>query len=93
MLLNVSKYGQPPPALPSLSMKTSWLYIIIPILIGLAVMVYLFQWQAIYAYWPFLLILLCPLMMMGMHGGHGGSHSHSEKKNKASEDDSSAHHG
>ena len=69
-------------------MKTSWLYIIIPILIGIGVMVYVFQWQAVYAYWPFLLILLCPLMMLGMHGGHG---DHSRSKNNAPEEDAPSH--
>ncbi len=69
-------------------MKPSWLYIIIPVLIGLAVMVYVFQWQALYTYWPFLIILLCPLMMLGMHGSHG---DHSPPKDKASEEDATSH--
>ena len=69
-------------------MKTSWLYTIIPILIGLAVMFYLFQWQAIYSYWPFLIILLCPLMMFGMHGRHG---DHSHPKGKDTEEDAPSH--
>jgi len=81
MLLRVSKIWAASPALPSLSMKTSWLYIIIPILIGLTVLSYLFHWP-IFSYWPFLIILLCPLMMLGMHGGHG---DHSRPKHKAPE--------
>ena len=27
-------------------------------------------------YWPFLLVLACPLMHIFMHGGHGGHGSH-----------------
>ena len=69
-------------------MKTSWIYIIIPTLIGIAVLSYIFHWQGVYAYWPFLIILLCPLMMFGIHGGHG---DHSHGKDKASEDVATSH--
>ncbi len=92
MLLKWAKIRAASPPFPCSCMKTSWLYIIIPLLIGLTLLSYILHWP-IFAYWPFLLILLCPLMMMGMHGSHGDSHSHSEKKSKASEDDSSSHHG
>jgi hypothetical protein len=76
--------------IPPTIMKAPWLYVLFAALIGLTGLSYLFQWP-IFAYWPFLIILLCPLMMMGMHGGHGDSHSHSEKKSKSSDNDSSHH--
>ncbi len=28
--------------------------------------------RALFPYWPWLLVLLCPLMHVFMHGGHGG---------------------
>ncbi|MDE3076927.1 MAG: DUF2933 domain-containing protein [Chloroflexota bacterium] len=31
--------------------------------------------QHFFAALPFLIFLLCPLMMLFMHGGHGGDHS------------------
>lgn len=44
------------------------------VLLGLAMifgLAYLFQWQIILGYAPFLLILLCPLMhLFGGHGNH-----------------------
>jgi hypothetical protein len=37
-------------------------------------------------YWPFLLLLACPLLHVFMHGGHGhegnGGHQHREKGDK-----------
>ena len=30
-------------------------------------------------YWPFLLVLACPLMHIFMHGGHGGHRSHRDE--------------
>ena len=33
-------------------------------------------------YWPYLLLLACPLMHFFMHGGHGG-HGSSEGSNKS----------
>jgi hypothetical protein len=35
-------------------------------------------------YWPYLLLLACPLMHLFMHGGHGhGSHGTGEKSNSS----------
>ena len=39
-------------------------------------------------YWPFLLLLACPLLHMFMHGGHGGHGSHRDDGGKASEKNS-----
>jgi hypothetical protein len=41
-------------------------------------------------YWPFLLVLACPLMHLFMHGGHGG-HGDDEKKNAGDRDSSHEH--
>ncbi|MDM8349677.1 DUF2933 domain-containing protein [Pseudomonas sp. sp1636] len=35
--------------------------------------------QHVFAFLPFLIILLCPLMHIFMHGGHGGHGGHGEK--------------
>lgn len=72
-------------------MKSPWIYITFTILIVLAVLSYVFHWQGegIFAYWPFLLVFLCPLMMFGMHGGHDGDHS--RPKDKAPEEDATSH--
>ncbi len=32
-------------------------------------------------YWPFLLVLACPLLHIFMHGGHGGRGGHSDHGN------------
>lgn len=72
-------------------MKNYWLYscfIGLLVLLGLS---YVFQWTALFRALPWFFILLCPLMMIGMHGNHGG-HSQSQKKNKTSDDDTSSHH-
>lgn len=49
--------------------------------LGLA---YVYHWQVILAYSPFLLMLMCPLMHLFMMGGHGGhdreQHSTKDKK-------------
>ena len=38
-----------------------------------------------FPYWPYLLVLACPLMHLFMHGGHGhGGHRSSEASNRAS---------
>lgn len=35
-------------------------------------------------YWPYLLLLACPLMHVFMHGGHGhGHHGNSEKSDRS----------
>lgn len=59
------------------------------VLLGLS---YAFQWTALFRILPWFFILLCPLMMIGMHGNHSG-HSQREKKDKtADDDDSSSYH-
>ena len=36
------------------------------------------------SYWPYLLLLACPLMHLFMHGGHGhGAHGHSEASSES----------
>jgi hypothetical protein len=36
-------------------------------------------------YWPYLLLLACPLMHLFMHGGHGGGHgSHGNESDEES---------
>lgn len=35
-------------------------------------------------YWPFLLLLACPLLHMFMHGGHGGHGGHGNDSGEAS---------
>ena len=44
-------------------------------------------------YWPFALILLCPLMHIFMHGGHGGhgGHQRGEEENKSPRVSEEAH--
>ncbi|MDF1588091.1 MAG: DUF2933 domain-containing protein [Gammaproteobacteria bacterium] len=34
--------------------------------------------QHLFAFLPYLILLLCPLMHFFMHGGHGGHHSHGQ---------------
>lgn len=42
---------------------------------------HLFGW---FPYWPYLLLLACPLMHLFMHGGHGhGGHGSSEASNES----------
>ncbi len=36
-------------------------------------------------YWPFLLILACPLMHLFMHGGHGGHADDDDRKNSSAD--------
>lgn len=49
------------------------------IMVGLVVAFYLIRehWTHLGQTWPYLLLLLCPLMHL-MHGGHGHHHQHSE---------------
>ena len=38
-------------------------------------------------YWPYLLLLACPLMHLFMHGGHGhGGHESSETSNESTQE-------
>ena len=72
-------------------MKNYWLYscfIGLFVLLGLS---YFFQWTALFRILPWFFILLCPLMMIGMHGNHN-SHSQYQKKDRTSDDDTSSHH-
>jgi hypothetical protein len=40
-----------------------------------------------FPYWPYLLLLACPLMHLFMHGGHGhGGHGSSEASNESAKD-------
>jgi len=40
--------------------------------------------SAWFPYWPYLLVLACPLMHLFMHGGHGhGGHQSSEASNES----------
>ncbi|OGA36688.1 MAG: hypothetical protein A3G80_13800 [Betaproteobacteria bacterium RIFCSPLOWO2_12_FULL_62_13b] len=40
-----------------------------------------------FAYWPYLLLLACPLMHRFMHGGHGhGGHGSSEASNESAKE-------
>ncbi len=66
----------------------------IAILIALAALgVYLIVWhqQHVLGAFPFLLILICPIMHLFMHGGHG-HHDHS-KEGEKSKDDTKEHKG
>lgn len=53
------------------------------IMLGLVVAFYLIRehWTHLGRSWPYLLLLMCPLMHLFMHGGHGhgghGGHGHS----------------
>ncbi len=46
------------------------------------------HWAHVYGYWPYLLLLACPLLHLFGHGGHGGHGSHrngdTEKKTSSS---------
>ena len=69
-------------------MKNYWLYscfIGLLVLLGLS---YVFQWTALFRALPWFFILLCPLMMLGMHGGHG---DHSRSKDTSPEEDEPSH--
>lgn len=50
------------------------------LMVGVVVVFYLIRehWTHLGQTWPYLLLLLCPLMHL-MHGGHGG-HSHSDRQ-------------
>ena len=41
--------------------------------------------------WPLLILLLCPLMHIFMHGGHGGHGSHGGRNTPQNERSGSAH--
>lgn len=60
--------------------------LILLVVLGLAIVLglaYLFHWQIVLGYAPFLLILLCPLMhLLGGHGDHGTSEGAPQKSKK-----------
>lgn len=40
------------------------------------------HWGHFLGWWPYLLLMLCPLMhLLHGHGGHGASHDHSRHQN------------
>ncbi len=57
----------------------SWVSILV---IGLTLTGGYFLWQTyqvqLVAYWPYLILLLCPLMHIFMHKGHGGNGNHKD---------------
>lgn len=48
------------------------------IMLGLVLAFYLIRehWAHLGQRWPYLLLLLCPVMHLFMHGGHGHGHDH-----------------
>ncbi|MEQ8956219.1 MAG: DUF2933 domain-containing protein [Pseudomonadales bacterium] len=55
-------------------------------LIAIAAYVLITEHGAHLAPWlPFLILLLCPLMHIFMHGGHGGHESHHEKSDDSNQ--------
>lgn len=41
------------------------------------------HWAHVAGYWPYLLLLACPLMhVFGHHGGHGHGHGHAHEQSK-----------
>ncbi|MBI3332331.1 DUF2933 domain-containing protein [Candidatus Peregrinibacteria bacterium] len=69
-----------------------WLYCIIAGLIVLLIFAYASQWQSLYSILPFFFLLLCPLMMIGMHGGHGNREGHGSRKKNSDDDSGHTHH-
>lgn len=40
------------------------------------------HWGHVLGWWPYLLLMLCPLMHLFLgHGGHGAGHDHPHNKN------------
>ena len=64
------------------------------LMVGVIVAFYLVRehWTHLGQSWPYLLLLLCPLMHLFMHGGHGHGHSGSDtaRSNSINKNDSSA---
>lgn len=61
------------------------------IMLALVVTFYLIRehWAHLGQRWPYLLLLLCPLMHLFMHGGHGHGGSNTPPKNLIKKDDNS----
>jgi hypothetical protein len=39
------------------------------------------HWGHLLGWWPYLLLMLCPLMhLLHGHGGHGGNHDHAPRR-------------
>lgn len=51
------------------------------------------HWAHVYGYWPYLLLLACPLLHIFGHGGHGGGHGgHGNDESTSKKSSSSSHH-
>ena len=72
--------------------RMHWLYYVLGAVIVLLILAYFFQWQALYSFAPFLLLLCCPLMMLMMHGSHGDHGQHHSHGQKPKDDSGHAHH-
>ena len=65
------------------SLCAKWLFVVL-----IAIAAYLLfaehraHWSGLLNYLPFLLLLLCPLMHVFMHGTHGGHGSHDRRDAK-----------
>jgi hypothetical protein len=58
-----------------------WLIVLLVLLLLVLGLAYVFQWQIILAYAPFLLVLACPLMhLFGGHGNHASKCKHEKHK-------------
>ncbi len=41
------------------------------------------HWGHLLGWWPYLLLMLCPLMhLLHGHGGHAGNHDHAQRKSE-----------
>jgi len=50
------------------------------------------HWAHLYGYWPYLLLLACPLLHIFGHGGHGGHGNHDDEKTTEKKPSSSPSH-
>ena len=50
------------------------------------------HWAHLYGYWPYLLLLACPLLHIFGHGGHGGHGNHDDEKTTEKKSSSSPSH-
>jgi len=54
---------------------TLYLFVILPVIAGLGYFLVMEHWAHLVQVLPYLILLLCPLLHVFMHGGHGhGSH-------------------